>query len=86
MGRAGVQRGWGRFLLCPYRVPPSLVLPSSHLFPRWRRKIFYFLLFITSDLGPLFFPINLSVLCERPTDRCLKDFYFLLHKKIKKNK
>lgn len=52
--------------------------------PRWRRKIFYFLLFITSDLGPLFFSINLSVLCERPTDRCLKDFYFLLHKKFKK--
>lgn len=66
MGRAGVQRGWGRFLLCPSWVLPSLVLPSSHLFPPapWRRKIFYFLLFITSDLGPLFFSINLSVLCE----------------------
>lgn len=53
-GRAGVQRGWGvPALPCPF--PPSLALPSSHLFPRWRRKIFYFLLFITSDLGPLFF-------------------------------
>lgn len=29
----GSSGGWGRFLLCPCWVPPSLVLPSSHLFP-----------------------------------------------------
>lgn len=55
-----------------YSVPAGShpVLSSHPLIyspPRWRRKIFYFLLFITSDLGPLFFSINLSVLCE--TDR-----------------
>lgn len=84
-GPAGV----GGFLLCPYLSPP--LAPHPHLFPRWRRKIFYFLLFITSDLGPLFFlPINLSDQRERQTDAPRgwldKDFYFLLHKNMKKNK
>lgn len=90
VGRARVQRGGG-FLLCPCLFPPSLALPSSHLFPLWRWKIFYFLLFITSDLGPLFvLPINLSDLRVRQTDAPQgwldKDFYFLLHKNIKKIK
>lgn len=76
----------GEVPVLPLPGPTQSCPPILSLFPRWRRKIFYFLLFITSDLGPLFFPINLSVLCERPTDRCLKDFYFLLHKKILKNK
>lgn len=46
--------GWGVPAL-PRPSPPHLALPASHLSPRWRQKIFYFLLFITSDLGPLFF-------------------------------
>uniref|UniRef100_A0A2I3GXR7 LsmAD domain-containing protein n=1 Tax=Nomascus leucogenys TaxID=61853 RepID=A0A2I3GXR7_NOMLE len=39
--------GGGGFLLCPCLSPPSIALPSSHLFPCWTQKIFYFLLFIT---------------------------------------
>lgn len=43
-GRARVQQGWG-FLLCPCPSPPSLALPSSHLFPAGDRRsfIFYYL-------------------------------------------
>lgn len=46
--------GVGGFLLWPCPSTPYLALPSSSI-PHWRQKIFYFLLFITSDLGPLFF-------------------------------
>lgn len=87
VGRARVQRGWGGS--CSALAHPHPILPSHPLIypppPRWRRKIFYFLLFIT--LGPLFFlPINLSHLRKRnrhaPQGWLDKDFYFLLHKNI----
>lgn len=53
-GRARVQQGWGVPAL-PLPVPTQSCPPILSSVPRWRRKIFYFLLFITSDLGPLFF-------------------------------
>ena len=72
----------------PILTPSCLPILSSIPRPHWRRKIFYFLLFIT--LGPLFFlPINLSHLHKRnrhaPQGWLDKDFYFLLHKNIFKN-
>ena len=53
LNRRGLQRaapgssGVEGFLLCPCLSPPSIALPSSHLFPCWTQKIFYFLLFTT---------------------------------------
>lgn len=50
VGRARVQRVGGSCSAPP--VPPSCP-PILSSVPRWRQKIFYFLLFIISDLGPV---------------------------------
>lgn len=47
--------GGGGVPALPLPVPTPSCPPILSSIPRWRRKIFYFLLFITSDLGPCFF-------------------------------
>lgn len=59
----------------------SPILSSTS--PPQGQKIFYFLIFIISDLGSLFFSINFSVLCERLTDasRTFTFYYIKIKKK-----